>query len=89
MNPDLPERRIIGPTGALVFPASDEITPRLMMLVEGQGLGAAGAALEHGVTRQRYYQRLRRLGQHDASTLQPQKRGSKTNYVRTDEIERV
>ena len=81
MNPDLPERRIIGPTGALVFPASDQITPRLLMLVEGQGqgLGAAGAALEHGVTRQRYYQRLRRFGQHGASALHPQKHGPKTN----------
>ena len=90
MKLDLPERRILGPTGALVFPATDEITPRLMMLVEGQceGLGAAAAALKHGVTRQRYYQVLRQFEEHGALALQPQKRGPKTNYVRTDELER-
>src|SRR5262245_11355052 len=50
MKLELPECRILGPTAALVFPATDEITPRLMMLVEGQceGLGAAAAALKHG-----------------------------------------
>src|SRR5262249_48560732 len=90
MKLELPERRIIGPTGELIFPASDEITPRLMMLVEGQceGLGAVGAALKHGVTRQRYYQVLKQFEQNGAGSLQPQKRGPKTNYVRTDEVER-
>lgn len=90
MKLELPERRIIGPTGELIFPASDEITPRLMMLVEGQceGLGAAGAALKHGVTRQRYYQVLKQFERHGAGALQPQKRGPKTNYVRTDQVER-
>jgi transposase len=90
MKLELPDRRIVGPTGTLVFPATDEITPRLMMLVEGQceGLGAAAAALRHGVTRQRYYQVLKQFEKHGALALQPQKRGPKTNYVRTDELER-
>jgi transposase len=90
MRLELPERRIIGPTGELIIPANDEITPRLMMLVEGEceGLGAAGAALKHGVTRQRYYQVLRLFEEIGAPALQPQKRGPKTNYVRTDEVER-
>jgi transposase len=90
MKLELPDRRLVGPTGTLVFPATDEITPRLMMLVEGQceGLGAAAAALKHGVSRQRYYQVLKQFEKHGALALQPQKRGPKTNYVRTDELER-
>ena len=90
MKLELPDRRIVGPAGTLVFPATDEITPRLMMLVEGQceGLGAAAAALKHGVTRQRYYQVLKQFEKHGALALRPRKRGPKTNYVRTDELER-
>lgn len=90
MRLDLPDRRIIGPAGELIFPAGDVITPRLMMLVEGQcqGLGAAAAAARHGVTRQRYYQVLRQFEERGASALRPQKRGPRTNHVRTDELQR-
>jgi transposase len=90
MKLEFPERRILGTRGELIIPSHDEITPRLMMLVEGEceGLGAAGAALKYGVTRQRYYQVLKLFGEHGALALQPQKRGPKTNYVRTDEVER-
>jgi transposase len=90
MKLELPQRRIIGTAGELIIPSHDEITPRLMMLVEGEceGLGAAGAALKYGVTRQRYYQVLKLFGENGALALQPQKRGPKTNYVRTDEVER-
>ena len=90
MKFELPQRRIIGTAGELIIPVDDQITPRLMMLVEGQceGLGAAAAALKHGVTRQRYYQLLKLFEQKGVLALQPQKRGPKTNYVRTDEVER-
>lgn len=90
MRLELPQRRIIGTAGELIIPSNDVITPRLMMLVEGQceGLGAAGAALKYSVTRQRYYQVLRQFEEQGALALQPQKRGPKTNYVRTDEVER-
>src|SRR5271157_2631829 len=44
--------------------------------------------LKYGVTRQRYYQVLKLCGENGALALQPQKRGPKTNYVRTDEVER-
>ena len=86
----LPDRRIVGPTGELVVPLDDEITPRLLMLMEGEceGLGAAEAARKHGLTRQRYYQVLKLFEEEGALALQPQKRGPKTNYVRTDEVER-
>jgi transposase len=90
MRFEFPERRIIGPAGELIIPSNDEITPRLMMLLEGEceGLGAAEAARKHGVTRQRYYQVLKLFGEQGALALQAQKRGPKTNYVRTDEVER-
>jgi transposase len=90
MRLELPERRIVGPLGELIFPPNDLITPRLMMLVEGQceGLGAAVAALKHGVTRQRYYQVLKQFEEGGAAAIQPQRRGPKTNYVRTDEVEK-
>ncbi len=90
MRFEFAERRIIGPSGELIVPSHDEITPRLMMLLEGEceGLGAAEAARKHGVSRQRYYQVLKLFGEKGALALQNQKRGPKTNYVRTDEVER-
>ena len=90
MRFELPDRRIVGPTGALIVPPDDEITPRLLMLVEGEceGLGAAEAARKHGLTRQRYYQVLKLFKKQGAVALQPQKTGPKHNSVRTDEVER-
>ena len=90
MRFELPDRRIVGPAGELLVPAGDEITPRLLMLLEGEceGLGAAEAARRHGLTRQRYHQVLNMFNQHGAAALQPRRRGPKTNYVRTDEVER-
>jgi transposase len=85
-----PDRRIVGPAGELIVPPEDEITPRLIMLLEGEceGLGAAGAARKHGLTRRRYYQMLNLFKERGALALQPRKRGPKSNYVRTDEVER-
>lgn len=90
MKVELPERRIVGPTGELIIPPDDQITPRLVMLIEGEceRLGAASAAAKYGLTRQRYYQLLDLFNDKGALALQPQKRGPKTNYVRTDEVER-
>jgi len=85
----LPQRRISGSRGELVVPAVDELTPRLLMLIEGEcQLGAAAAAEKYGLTRQRYYQVLNLFEQKGALALQTQKSGPKTNYVRTDEVER-
>jgi transposase len=90
MRFELPDRRIIGPTGELLVPTGDEITPRLIMLLEGEceGLGPIEAARKHGLTRQRYYQVLNRFKEGGALALQAQRRGPKTSYVRTDEVER-
>jgi len=86
----LPDRCIVGPAGQLLVPESDEITPRLFMLAEGEcgPGGVARAAAKYGYSRQRYYQLLKRFQKEGAFALQCQKRGPKTNYVRTDELER-
>ena len=90
MNFVLPDRRIAGPAGELLVPQCDEITPRLFMLIEGEcgELGVANAAQKYGLTRQRYYQLLKRFQKDGVLALQSQKRGPKTNHVRTDEVER-
>jgi transposase len=90
MKFELLERRIVGPTGELIVPTDDQITPRFVMLLEGEceGLGAAASAAKYGLTRQRYYQLLNLFKQRGALALQAEKRGPKTNYVRTDEAER-
>jgi transposase len=89
MTFDLPHRRVVGLRGELIVPTGDEMTPGLLMLIEGEcELGAAAAAERHGLTRQRYYQVLNLFEQQGALALQTQKRGPKTNYVRTDEVER-
>ena len=86
----LPERRIVGPTGELLIPPDDEITPRLLMLIEGQceGLGPAQAAQKYGLSRQRYHQIYKQFQEHGAVALLNQKRGPKTRSVRTEEVER-
>jgi transposase len=90
MNYDLSQHRIVGPTGNLVIPPNDQITSRLLMLIDGEceGLGPMRAAQKHGHSRQRYYQLHKRFQEQGALGLQNQKRGPKTNSVRTDEVER-
>jgi transposase len=84
------ERRIVGPSGDLPLAARDEVTPRLLMLIEGQceGLGPARAAQKYGLSRQRYYQVHRQFQENGIAALFSQKRGPKSNSVRTDEVER-
>ena len=82
--------RVVGPAGELILHPEDRLTPRLIMLIEGEceGLGAARAAQKHGLTRQRYYQLLKLFREQGALALQSQKTGPKTHYVRTEELER-
>ena len=86
----LAERRITGPAGDLLIPDGDEAAPRLLMLIEGQceGLGPMLAAQKYGVSRQRYYQVQKKFREIGMLALVNQKRGPKTNSVRTDEVER-
>jgi transposase len=90
MNFVLPDRCIVGPAGELLIPPHDQITPRLLMLIEGEceSLGIAQAAAKYGFSRQRYYQLLRLFQNEGALALRPQKTGPKTHFVRTDEVER-
>jgi transposase len=87
---ELSERRVVGPTGNLVIPSDDEITPRLLMLIEGEceKLGRSGAAMKYGMSRQRYHQLFTRFQKGGVLALQSQKRGPKANSVRTEEVER-
>jgi transposase len=84
------ERRIVGPAGDLLIPDGDEITPRLLMLIEGQceGLGPMLAAQKYGLSRQRYYQVQKQFPKNGLVALFSQKRGPKSNSVRTGEVER-
>lgn len=79
-----------GPAGSLTAPEDDPVLVRFAMLYEGEceGLGATGAAAKFGMTRQRYYQLRAALAQGGSAALQPQKRGPKTNYRRTEEAVR-
>jgi transposase len=90
MKLELPRRHIVGPAGELVIPPHDLITPRLIMLVEGEceGLGPTRAAQKLGLTRQRYYQLLKIFREQGALALSGRKPGPKSNYVRTEELER-
>lgn len=86
----LSQRRITGPAGDLYIPDADQVTPRLLMLIEGQceGLGPALAAQKYGLSRQRYYQVLKQFEEKGMTALFSQKRGPKSNSVRTEEVER-
>jgi len=79
-----------GPKGSIPVRDDDEITPKLVMLFEGEceGLGATKAAQKFGFTRQRYHQLLQQYKSDGASALQSKKRGPRRNYRRTDEVVR-
>jgi transposase len=79
-----------GKAGTLPVDRHDEVTLKLAMLIEGQceGLGPSRAARKYNYSRQHYFQVLRRFRERGAEGLRNQKRGPKTNYRRTDEVNR-
>lgn len=81
---------LIGPSGQLGVPPSDDITRKLAMLIEGEcgGLGPAGAARKYGYSRQRYFQLRRAFQAGGAAALANRKRGPKTHYRRTGQAVR-
>jgi hypothetical protein len=87
---DLEKHVVVGPSGLLEVPAEDEITHKLLMLIEGEceGLGPLRAAEKFAYSKQRYFQLRTAFGQRGAIGLQSQKRGPKTNYRRTPEVVR-
>jgi transposase len=78
---------LFGPEGRLLIPKDDDITPRVMMLIEGQCQGhrVTDTVKKFGLTKQRYYQLLHLFLEEGAIALHNQKRGPKSNYRRTDE----
>jgi len=82
--------QLVGPHGSLPLPAGDEITLRLVMLIEGQCLGRGGtaAARKYGLSKQRYFQLLKAFTKHGAEALRLGKRGPKAPSRRTDEVVR-
>ena len=78
-----------GDAGTLAAPATDKITRKLAMLVEGEcQLGPLRAAAKFGFSKQRYFQLRQLFITEGAAGLIGQKRGPKRNYRRTDELVR-
>ena len=84
------EQAFVGSAGTLPVLATDAITQRLAMLLEGEcQLGPKAAAAKFGLSRQRYFQLRQQFFQQGAAGLAPQQRGPKHNYRRTDIVVRL
>jgi hypothetical protein len=81
---------LVGPGGMLNIREDDEVTQKLLMLVEGEceGGGPLRAARKFGYSKQRYFQLRARYRKWGAVGLQSEKRGPKRNYRRTAEVVR-
>lgn len=79
---------IVGQSGSLSVPQDDEVTRKLLMLIEGEceGAGPLAAASKHGFSKQRYFQLREILQKQGAAGLVSQKRGPKSKSRRTDDI---
>lgn len=90
MELDLERNILNGEEGSLLVPKDDKITHKLAMLIEGEceGLGPKLAAEKFGYSQQRYFQIRDAFLQHGAPALANKKRGPKSNYRRTQEVER-
>jgi hypothetical protein len=87
---NLRRHALVGESGTIVVPPSDEVTRKLAMLIEGEceGLGPIAAARKFGFSKQRYFQLRETLLLEGAAALLSQKRGPKSNYRRTGELVR-
>ncbi len=86
-----PDRsRLAGPGGYLDLQPEDTATIRLVMLYEGEclGAGAAKAAANFGYTRQGYYKVLQQFSAEGAAAFF-RRPGPQSNYRRTDEVVRT
>jgi hypothetical protein len=90
MRFDTQSHAIIGSSGRLTIPNSDEVTRKLCMLIEGEceGLGPTRAADKYGYSRQRYTQLRATLADGGSAALMNKVTGPKSNYRRTDEAVR-
>jgi hypothetical protein len=87
---DLNHHALVGPGGRLQVRADDEVTRKLLMLMEGEceASGPLQAAAKFGFSKQRYFQLRTAFEQSGAIALKSRKRGPKTQYRRTAEVVR-
>ena len=87
---DVKKRLVTGSHGQLEIPKDDEIVEKFLMLLEGEceGLGPIQAAEKFGFSKQRYFQIRTAFAKQGTQALQSRKRGPKTHYRRTAELER-
>lgn len=87
---DAQRKALVGPGGALPVHPDDDITRKLLMLVDGEcaGLGPLAAARKYGYCKQRYFQLRHAFQTGGAGSLRNRKPGPKTNYRRTPEVVR-
>jgi hypothetical protein len=87
---DVQKHLLAGPHGQLEVPADDEVIHKFLMLQEGEcdGPGPLAAAKKFGYCKQRYFQIRAVFAKRGSQALQSQKRGPKTHYRRTPEVER-
>jgi hypothetical protein len=82
--------QLVGTKGSLPITDDDEVTRKLLMLIEGecQDIGPLKAAQKFGYTKQRYFQ-LREIYLREGSAgLLSKQRGPKGKSRRTDEVVR-
>ena len=81
---------LVGPGGSLVVGEHDDVTRKIVMLIEGEceGLGPSQAAHKFSYTRQRYSQIRSAFREQGAAALVDRPRGPKRNYRRTSEVVR-
>lgn len=90
MHFDPEQKRLLGTCGSLPVADHDEVTRKLLMLMEGecQEVGPLKAAQKFGYTKQRYFQ-LREIYLREGSAgLLSKLRGPKGKSRRTDELVR-
>jgi transposase len=85
---DLTKQSLIGSHGALDIADNDEVTHKLVMLIEGEceGLGPTKAARKYGISKGRYFQLRKSYHEQGALALLSKQRGPKTRYRRTGKL---
>jgi transposase len=85
---DSQQSLLIGPSGSLSVPEDDEVTRKLLMLIQAEclGLGPLQAAATFGFSKQRYYQLRHAFAAGGACALASRKPGPKRRSRRTREI---
>jgi len=81
---------LTGPHGQIEVPEDDEVIHKFLMLQEGEcdGPGPLAAAEKFGYSKQRYFQIRAAFLKKGSPALLSRKRGPKTHYRRTAEVER-